>query len=139
MLLLMTVNIQLKHLKLKPFQNTKLLNQVSKYLIFILQNAKQVITNNFWNILRPKRKWKLLFLWPFITGINLGLAIRGPESWYCWYPYYCWYQTNHIWLDKMRFRWKIIGHILARAKKSCLYSDKLDIWIFNKWYKHFVQ
>ena len=32
---------------------------------------------------------------------------------------------------------KIIGHIITRANK--FYSDKLDIWIFNKWYNHFVQ
>ena len=30
--------------------------------------------------------------------VQVNTMAMGPESWYRWY------RTNHIWLDKMRFR-----------------------------------
>ena len=47
----------------------------------------------------------------------------GPESWYHWYRRY---QKN-------------ILTYYCKSDEILSYSDKLDIWIFNKWYKHFVQ
>ena len=42
--------------------------------------------------------------------------VRGAESWHRWHRWHRRCRTNHIWLDKMRFRWEKIGHIMARAK-----------------------
>jgi hypothetical protein len=63
--------------------------------------------------------------------LSIKFMARGPESWHRlprrW-------RTNHIWLDKMRFIWKN-----GKSEEILSYSDKLDIWIFQKEYKHFVQ
>jgi hypothetical protein len=31
------------------------------------------------------------------------------------------------------------GTYYGKSEEILPYSDKLDIWIFNKWYKHFIQ
>jgi hypothetical protein len=42
-------------------------------------------------------------------------------------------------LDKMRLRWEKNLTYYGKSKEILFCSAKLDIWIFNKWHKHFVQ
>ena len=69
----------------------------------------------------------------FSHNLGKGGLSSAPESWHRWHRR-C--QTNHIWLDKMRFRWKNIGHIMARAKKSCLTLTWLLDTLSNDYWTH---
>ena len=70
--------------------------------------------------------------WSLGPALTWAETFWGPESWYCWYRRY-W--TNQIWLDKMRCRWKNNLTYFGKSEEMFFYSDKLDIWIFSKWYK----
>ena len=65
-----------------------------------------------------------------VLGINLffasylGMQYRGPESWYRWYRRY---QTNHILLDEMTFRWTNNWSYYGKSEEILSYSDKLGI------------
>ena len=74
--------------------------------------------------------------WEIIIYLVVSFRTRGPESWYRWYQQY-W--PNPIWTDKMRIIWKNKWSYYGKSEEIFSYSDKFDIWIFNKWYKHFVQ